>query len=469
MPTFFPAAHKFLALISVILLSLAMLMAANVRVNANEDEDNGGVGIGISIDVMKLLKKKKKQATVPAPAPAKKKTVAKPKDTSVASKKPIGGVPPKGETRYRRDEVLFVLKPTSPADALANVVRAQNLSRIAEAPLQLLRRTVHRYAITDNRSLSQVIAALEADPTVESAQPNYQYELIESSTSAPGTQLQYANVKLHVAEAHKSVTGKDVIVALIDSRVDASHEALELSIKNSYSSIDYPSTEADAHGTAMAGAIAGHGQTVGTAPQSRLLAVECFSKDKEGHMEGVTFNILKGVDWAHSRAALIINMSFAGPRDPLLSRLMRAAAKNGVILVAAAGNAGAKSPPLYPGADENALAVTATDSRDRVFKLANRGKYIAVAAPGVDVIVLAPGNSTAMSSGTSVAAAHISGLAALAMERAIKIDAVAFRRILKESASKLQAPPNSVGAGQANALKLVEKAAELDPNHIAQQ
>ena len=416
-----------------------------------------------------ILTKKKKQVTAPAPAPVKKKTVAKPKDATVAAQKPVGGVPPKGEKRYRKDEVLFVLKPTSPADALASVVQAQNLRRIAEAPLQLLRRTVHRYAITDNRSLSQVIAALEADPAVESAQPNYQYELTESSSSAAGAQLQYANVKLHVDEAHKSVTGKDVVVALIDSRVDASHEALQLSIKDSYSSVDYPSTEADAHGTAMAGAIAAHGQTIGTAPQSRLLAVECFSRDKDGHMEGVTFNILKGVDWAHSQAAFIINMSFAGPRDPLLSRLMNAAAKNGVILVAAAGNAGAKSPPLYPGADENALAVTATDSRDRLFKLANRGKYIAVAAPGVDVLVLAPGNSTVMTSGTSVAAAHISGLAALAMERAIKIDAAAFRKILKESASKLQAPPNSVGAGQADALKLVEKAAELDPNQTAQQ
>ncbi len=465
----FPIARKFLALVSVVLLSLAMLMASNARVNANEDENEGGIGIGISIDVTKLLKKKKKQVTAPAPAPVKKKTVAKPKDATVAAQKPIGGVPPKGEKRYRRDEVLFVLKPSSPADALASVVQAQNLRRIAEAPLQLLRRTVHRYAITDNRSVSQVIAALEANPAVESAQPNYQYELTESSSSAAGAQLQYANVKLHVDEAHKSVTGKDVVVALINSRIDASHEALQLSIKNSYSSVDYPSTEADAHGTAMAGAIAAHGQTVGTAPQSSLLAVECFSRDNDGHMEGVTFNILKGVDWAHSQAAFIINMSFAGPRDPLLSRLMNAAAKNGVILVAAAGNAGAKSPPLYPGADENALAVTATDSRDRVFKLANRGKYIAVAAPGVDILVLAPGNSTVMTSGTSVAAAHISGLAALAMERAIKIDAAAFRKILKESASKLQAPPNSVGAGQADALKLVEKAAELNPNQTAQQ
>ncbi len=465
----FPIARKFPALIWVALLSLVMLMTTNARVNANEDEDKGGIGIGISIDVTKLLKKKKKQVTAPAPAPVKKKTVAKPKDATVAAKTPIGGVPPKGEKRYRRDEVLFVLKPTSPPEALASVVQAQNLRRIAEAPLQLLRRTVHRYAITDNRSVSQVIATLEADPRVESAQPDYVYELTESSSSAAGSQLQYANVKLHVEEAHKSVTGKDVVVALIDSRVDALHEALQHSIKNSYSSVDYPSTEPDAHGTAMAGAIAAHGQTIGTAPQSRLLAVECFSRDKDGHMEGVTFNILKGVDWAHGQSAFIINMSFAGPRDPLLGRLMSAAAKNGVILVAAAGNAGAKSPPLYPGADENALAVTATDSRDRVFKLANRGKYIAVAAPGVDILVLAPGNSTAMTSGTSVAAAHISGLAALAMERAIKIDAAAFRKILKESASKLRAPPNSVGAGQADALKLVEKAAALDPNQTAQQ
>jgi subtilisin family serine protease len=463
----FPAARKFLALIAVVILGAAMLTAKNV--GAEEEEHHGGIGIGISLDVMQLLKKKKKQVAAPGPAPAKKKTVAKPKDATVAAQKPIGGMPPKGENRYRRDEVLFVLKPASPAETLANVVQAQNLRRIDEAPLQLLRRTVHRYAITDGRTVSQVITALEANPNIESAQPEYRYELTDSASSAVGGQLQYANVKLRVDEAHKWVTGKDVVVALIDSRIDISHEALEHSIKDSYSAVDHPSSEADTHGTAMAGAIAGHGRILGTAPQSKLLAVECFSMDKEGHMEGITFNILKGVDWAHAHAAFIINMSFAGPRDPLLSRLMNAAAKNGVILIAAAGNAGAKSPPLYPGADENAVAVSATDSRDRLFKLANRGKYIAVAAPGVDVIALAPGNATVLTSGTSVAAAHISGLAALAMERAIKIDMLAFRKILQESASKLQAPANSVGAGRADALRLVEKAAELDPNQTAQQ
>jgi subtilisin family serine protease len=62
----------------------------------------------------------------------------------------------------------------------------------------------------------------------------------------------------------------------------------------------------------------------------------------------------------------------------------------GIVLIAAAGNAGPKSPPLYPGADPNVIAVTATDTNDKLFTGANRGKYISVAAPGVDILVPAP-------------------------------------------------------------------------------
>ncbi len=62
-----------------------------------------------------------------------------------------------------------------------------------------------------------------------------------------------------------------------------------------------------------------------------------------------------------------------------------------MVLIAAAGNAGPKSPPLFPAADPNVIAVTATDLDDKVFSGANRGKHIAVAAPGVDVLALSPG------------------------------------------------------------------------------
>src|SRR5262249_21856732 len=91
----------------------------------------------------------------------------------------------------------------------------------------------------------------------------------------------------------------------------------------------------------------------------------------------------QGHDWSVRQGARIINMSFAGPKDPSLERVLKLTYDRGIVLIAAAGNAGPKSPPLYPGADPNVIAVTATDADDKLFTGANRGKYISVAAPGV--------------------------------------------------------------------------------------
>ena len=104
------------------------------------------------------------------------------------------------------------------------------------------------------------------------------------------------------------------------------------------------------------------------------------------------------------------------------------------MLVAAAGNAGAKSPPLFPGADPLVIAVTATDVDDKLFTGANRGKYISVAAPGVDILVPAPENAYQLTTGTSVAAAEVSGIVALLLERNPKLTPADIRRILTASA-----------------------------------
>ncbi len=450
------------------LVAAMFLFTLAPPVSANPEGNNNGVSIGIAIDLMTLAKKKKKTSTVTTPRKAKS-TVAKP-----AKKKPApkiatskNRVAPKSETRFRRDEVLFILKPTAPETALDSVIAAQSLTRIAEAELVTIQRTVQRYAITDGRSVAQMVAALEADPNVEQAQPNYIYELAETATTGM-TNLQYAHKQLRVADAHKLVTGANVVVAVIDSRVDTTHPALATAIRASYSSVDTPSDGPDGHGTAMAGAIAAQGLLMGIAPDADLLVAECFSRDEQGRMNGVSYNILKSVDWAYGQSAAIQNLSFAGPRDPMLSRLMRAATDKGVVFFAAAGNAGPKSAPLYPGADPSAIAVTAVDKAEAVFARANRGGHIAVAAPGVDVVVLAPGNSAGFTTGTSVATAHVSGLAALAIEQAGKLDVKQFRALLKASARKLKAPRDAVGAGVADAVRLLEQTA-LDHSETAQQ
>jgi subtilisin family serine protease len=128
-----------------------------------------------------------------------------------------------------------------------------------------------------------------------------------------------------------------------------------------------------------------------------------------------------------------------------------------MILVAASGNAGPKSPPLYPAANPDVIAVSATDAHDKLFPASNRGSHIAVSAPGVDIFLPAPGGKYQMSSGTSFSAAYISGLAALVMERDPKVKPEEVRAILVKTARDLGLPGRDdlFGAGEADAFSAV--------------
>jgi subtilisin family serine protease len=150
-------------------------------------------------------------------------------------------------------------------------------------------------------------------------------------------------------------------------------------------------------------------------------------------------------------------MSFAGPKDALVERGIAAAAAKGMVMVAAAGNAGAKSPPLYPAASSNVIAVSATDAQDRLFAASNRGGYVAVAAPGVDIFLPAPDGKYQMTSGTSFSAAYISGVAALLLERNPALKPGELRAILMKTARDLGAPGRDdlFGAGEADAYAAV--------------
>ncbi len=215
----------------------------------------------------------------------------------------------------------------------------------------------------------------------------------------------------------------------------------------------------------MAGAIAAHNRLLGVAPGVRLIAIKAFD-EQSASAEATSFQILKGLDYAIEHKARIINMSFAGPRDPMMERTLKLAHDKGIILVAAAGNAGPKSPPLYPGADQSVIAVTASDYNDKPFAMANRGKYIAVAAPGVDVMVPAPGNTYQLTTGTSVATAHVSGVAALLVERKPTITPDEVRAILMRTATPYSARPK----GEEDGAGLVDPAAALQalgPNRAA--
>ncbi len=219
---------------------------------------------------------------------------------------------------------------------------------------------------------------------------------------------------MRLDEAHSLAKGDNVLVAVIDSGVDANHPELAGSVADSLDTVQSPFAPHD-HGTGIAALIAGRERLTGASPGARILAVRAFDPAGSG-AEATTFSILKGLDWSAAKGARIINMSFAGPADPAISRSLAAARKKNIILIAAAGNAGAKSPPLYPAADPNVIAVTATDSADKLFQGSNRGRHIAVAAPGVDVLTAVANGGYQVSTGTSFSAAQVSGTVALMLQ-----------------------------------------------------
>ena len=97
------------------------------------------------------------------------------------------------------------------------------------------------------------------------------------------------------------------------------------------------------------------------------MAIRAFGAASEGGEQSNSYVILKALDYAVAHGAQIVNMSFAGPKDELVDRGIAASAARGIVMVAAAGNAGAKSPPLYPAANANVIAVSATDAQDKNF------------------------------------------------------------------------------------------------------
>jgi subtilisin family serine protease len=106
-------------------------------------------------------------------------------------------------------------------------------------------------------------------------------------------------------------------------------------------------------------------------------------------------------------------MSLSGPPDELVAKYIAQAVDQSRLIVAGAGNGGALAKPAFPAALPGVLAVTAVNNRNHLYEQANRGDYIDVAAPGVDIVTLAADGSFPVSSGTSWAAAHVSGVAAL--------------------------------------------------------
>jgi thermitase len=226
---------------------------------------------------------------------------------------------------------------------------------------------------------------------------------------------QWAIPKTEVPQAWEVTSGKSsVVIAVLDTGIDKGHEDLAGKVIAEANFTDSPTAnDIYGHGTHVAGIIAAEANNVagiaGVAYDCRLMNVKVA--DDSGMFYG--YVAANGIRWAVEHGADVINLSlFAVQPSPDMEEAINYAWNRGVVVVAAAGN-GIGTKPAYPAYYSNCLAVVATDENDCVASWSSHGDWVDVAAPGVDIYSTLPGNQYDNKSGTSMAAAHVSGLAGL--------------------------------------------------------
>jgi subtilisin len=211
----------------------------------------------------------------------------------------------------------------------------------------------------------------------------------------------------------KQTKGQGIKVAVIDTGISSKHPDLRGQVKGrvTIASKGEGSTRMDGHGTHVAGtiaAIANRRGIVGVAPAVELYDVRAFAADGTATIA----DIVEGINWSVENGMHVINMSFGTPEDNYaLHHAVKQAARAGIVMVASAGNNGGK--PEYPAAYREVVAVGAIDRDNRLASFSSRGPGIDVFAPGVGIKSTWLNGSYRVLDGTSMAAAHISGLYAL--------------------------------------------------------
>ncbi|SCG57232.1 type VII secretion-associated serine protease mycosin [Micromonospora echinaurantiaca] len=223
---------------------------------------------------------------------------------------------------------------------------------------------------------------------------------------------------LRIAQAHQQSRGDGITVAVIDTGVDGNHPDLKGNVLQGIDVVRGGSGngwgDTDGHGTAMAGLIAAHGHggsnadgAMGIAPRAKILPIDIGVIDDIGSGDAMS----NGIREAVRRGAKIISISVES--DVTAFDAVQEAVDAGVIIIAAAGNRPRNDRVIAPASYPGVIAVGAVGRDGNIADISTRGQAVVIAAPGVNVMSTVPGNGYRSGSGTSPAAAIVSGVAAL--------------------------------------------------------
>jgi hypothetical protein len=304
---------------------------------------------------------------------------------------------------------------------------------------------------------ARLLAQLAADPRVESVEPMQAFRVLADGMAADGDPLaatQPAMADWHLRELHKLATGRHVTIAALDTGVDATHPDLRGQPLQTRNFIDGNAYAAETHGTAVAGIIAARADDgigiAGIAPGARLLGLRACSQLARGGAACSSFSLAKALQFALEAKAQVFNLSLTGPRDRLLGRLLDVALARGVSVVGAVDvqTADGGFPASHPGV----LAVAGLQSsRPSPAGALPSGTFpmSVLRAPDRGIPAPRPGGGWDLVSGTSFAAAQVSGLVALLRELSPRLGATDLRAALSAPATSTPMVSTSMGLGWA--------------------
>jgi subtilisin family serine protease len=279
-----------------------------------------------------------------------------------------------------------------------------------------------------------LLAALAHDRRVKLAQPLQSFATRSDDYNDPYVGLQRGFQQMDVAAAHPLSRGEGVKVAIIDTGVDTQHPDLRanIAIAANFVDADDRQFQRDRHGTEMAGVIGAiannHEGIVGVAPSARLLLFKaCWQIQLDADAARCnSFTLARALVAAFDAHAQIVNLSLAGPADPLLSGLIREGLRRGVLFVgAAASGASPDNEGLLhqPGVIEVASSGSTSAPDGALF------------APGREILTLLPGGHYDFASGDSIATAQVSGVVALLLAKNPSLSAADAYRLLRDTSA----------------------------------
>ncbi|MDX1498979.1 MAG: S8 family serine peptidase [Woeseiaceae bacterium] len=321
-----------------------------------------------------------------------------------------------------------------------------DLAMVDDWPIVPLKVFCQVYAVADAAGVDALLEELRQRPEVDSAQRLNRFEVSGTpgaGAADPYLELQHNLRTIELGQAHAWSRGEGAHVTIIDTGADLHHPELADRIRTHRDFVgDSRDFIRDAHGTAIAGVIgaaAGNGVgIVGIAPAADVDVLKaCWYADGDERAVCDSFTLAKALSHAVESDTDVINLSLGGPPDPLLGRLAGVAIERGIVVVAAASHLpGTGFPADVPGVIVVGHAAGA----------GHDANVPELNAPGDEILVPVPGGGFDYASGTSLAAAQVSGIVALMAAREFGLAPGDVRRLLVASRSPADRSVNACRA-----------------------